>query len=122
MLIAETGTDMSGDDSMGGRLPLPTADPDLTPSIGLQGVRQSLPHFRQRLLIHPHVFPLLDNILTFVEHRVTNALSEGLNSAISTLIRRAYGYRNLNNLITAIYFYQGKLPLFPELASNGDVG
>ena len=64
----------------------------------------------------------LYNILTFVEHRITNALSEGLNSAISTLIRRAYGYRNLHNQITAIYFYQGKLDLFPELATHGEVG
>lgn len=64
----------------------------------------------------------LYNILTFVTHRITNALSEGLNSAISTLIRRAYGYRNLNNQITAIYFYQGKLNLFPELATHRDLG
>ena len=35
----------------------------------------------------------------------------GLNSAISTLIRRAYGYRNLQNQITAIYFYHGGLNL-----------
>lgn len=55
----------------------------------------------------------LSNILTFVEHRLTNALSEGLNSAISTLVRRAYGYRNLQNQITAIYFYQGGLDLTP---------
>jgi transposase len=64
----------------------------------------------------------LYNILTFVEHRITNALSEGLNSAISTLIRRAYGYRNLSNQMTAIYFYQGKLELLPELATHSKVG
>jgi transposase len=64
----------------------------------------------------------LYNILTFVEHRVTNAISEGLNSAISTLLRRAYGYRNLQNQITAIYFYQGKLDLMPELATHAKVG
>jgi transposase len=55
----------------------------------------------------------LSNIITFVEHRLTNALCEGLNSAISTLVRRAYGYRNLQNQITAIYFYQGGLDLAP---------
>jgi transposase len=64
----------------------------------------------------------LYNILTFVEHRITNAKSEGLNSAISTLIRRAYGYRNLHNQITAIYFYHGGLDLMPQLATHGKVG
>ncbi len=55
----------------------------------------------------------LCNIATFVEHRITNATSEGLNSAISTLIRRAYGYRSLQNQITAIYFHHGGLSLYP---------
>ena len=32
----------------------------------------------------------LYNTLTFARHRITNATSEGLNSAISTLIRRAF--------------------------------
>lgn len=64
----------------------------------------------------------LYNILTFVEHRITNAKSEGLNSAISTLIRRAYGYRNLQNQITAIYFYHGGLDLMPQLATHSKVG
>ena len=64
----------------------------------------------------------LHNILTFVEHRITNALSEGLNSAISTLIRRAYGYRNLHNQLTAIYFHHGRLQLMPEIADHGVVG
>lgn len=53
---------------------------------------------------------------------MTNALSEGLNSAISTLLRRAYGYRNLPNQITALYFYDGGLCLFPDLATHGNVG
>ena len=64
----------------------------------------------------------LYNILTFVEHRITNAKSEGLNSAISTLIRRAYGYRNLQNQITAIYFHHGGLNLFPLLPPHGELG
>ena len=64
----------------------------------------------------------LYNILTFIEHRITNAASEGLNSAISTLIRRAYGYRNLQNQITAIYFYHGGLNLLPEPVTHGELG
>lgn len=64
----------------------------------------------------------LSNILTFLENPITNALSEGLNSAISTLLRRAYGYRNLQNQITALYFHHGGLCLFPELVTHGEVG
>lgn len=64
----------------------------------------------------------LYNILTFARHRITNAASEGLNSAISTLIRRAYGYRNLQNQITAIYFYHGGLNLLPEPVTHGELG
>lgn len=64
----------------------------------------------------------LSNILTFLQTPVTNALSEGLNSAISTLLRRAYGYRNLQNQITALYFYHGGLCLFPGLVPHGGVG
>lgn len=64
----------------------------------------------------------LYNILTFVEHRITNAKSEGINSGISTLLRRAYGYRNLQNQITAIYFHHGGLDLMPALATHADLG
>lgn len=64
----------------------------------------------------------ISNILTYLEHRITNACSEGLNGAISTLIRRAYGYRNLRNLTTVIYFYLGGLSMDPTLSTHANPG
>lgn len=66
--------------------------------------------------IHRH----LDNVLTYFKHRVTNAVSEGLNSKIQTIKKRAYGFRNRDNFKTAIYFHCGGLDLYP--ASVGASG
>jgi len=62
------------------------------------------------------------NILTYLEHRLTNAVSEGLNGALSTLLRRAYGYRNLHNLTTVLYFYLGGLSMDPTLPAHANPG
>jgi transposase len=64
----------------------------------------------------------ISNILTYLEHRITNACSEGLNGAISTLIRRAYGYRSRRNLTTVIYFYLGGLSMDPTLSTHANPG
>jgi transposase len=55
----------------------------------------------------------LGNILTYFRHRITNAASEGINSKIQTLKKRAYGYRNRDHFKTAIYFHCGGLQLYP---------
>jgi len=55
----------------------------------------------------------LHNILTYYAHGITNAVSEGLNSAIQTIKKRAGGYRNVENFKTAIYFHCGGLDLYP---------
>ena len=55
----------------------------------------------------------LPNILTYYQHRITNAVSEGINSAIQTIKKRAAGYRNVENFKTAIYFHCGGLDLYP---------
>lgn len=55
----------------------------------------------------------LDNIVTYCKHRLTNAVSEGLNSKIMAIKRRAAGFRNQNNFKTAIYFHCGGLALHP---------
>jgi transposase len=66
--------------------------------------------------IHRH----LDNVLTYFKHRITNAVSEGLNSKIQTIKKRAYGFRNRENFKTAIYFHCGGLDLYPAtLATTG---
>jgi transposase len=55
----------------------------------------------------------LENILTFVKHRVTNAASESLNAKIQWVKYTARGFRNQKNFITAIYFHCGGLDLAP---------
>jgi len=52
-------------------------------------------------------------ILNYFRHRITSATCEGLNNAIATLSKRAYGYRNLTNLRTALLFHLGGFDLYP---------
>jgi transposase len=37
-------------------------------------------------------------IVSYFHHRVTNSLAEGLNNVIGTVIKKAYGYRDLEYL------------------------
>lgn len=53
------------------------------------------------------------NIVTYFQHRITNAVSEGLNSKIQTIKKMAYGFRNKDHFKTAIYFHCGGLTLYP---------
>lgn len=55
----------------------------------------------------------LDNILTYLKHRITNAMSESLNSKIQWVKYTARGFRNKRNFINAIYFHCGGLDLAP---------
>ena len=55
----------------------------------------------------------LRQILTYFRHRITNAVSEGLNSKIETIRKKAYGFRNREHFKTAIYFHCGGLNLYP---------
>jgi len=56
----------------------------------------------------------IDNILTYYQHPVTNAMSEGLNSKIQKIKSMACGFRNLEHFKTAIYFHCGGLDLYPR--------
>lgn len=60
-------------------------------------------------MIHKH----LDNILTYFDSYITNAVSEGLNSKIQSLKSNARGFRSFKNYRTTILFYCGKLNLAP---------
>jgi transposase len=64
----------------------------------------------------------LQNVMTFFKHRITNAVSEGMNSKIQTIKKRAYGYRNRDNFKTAIYFHCGGLQLYPPQATHSLAG
>jgi transposase len=59
----------------------------------------------------------LPNVLRYYAHRITNAVSEGLNSKIQTIKKMAYGFRNRDHFKTAIYFHCGGLNL--ELPTHG---
>jgi transposase len=55
----------------------------------------------------------LPNGMTFFAHRLTNAVTEGLNSKIQTIKKMAYGFRNREHFKTVIYFHRGGLDLYP---------
>ena len=55
----------------------------------------------------------LPNVLTYIMHPITNAVSEGLNSKIQTIKKRAYGFRNKERFKTAIDFQCGGKNLYP---------
>lgn len=55
-------------------------------------------------------------ILNAIAHGATNALSEGINSRIQEIKRRACGYRNRQRFRNAIYFHLGGLDLYPDMA------
>ena len=55
----------------------------------------------------------LNNLLTYLKHHITNAVTEGLNSNIQSLKSTARGFRNFKNYRTRILFLCGKLELYP---------
>ena len=55
----------------------------------------------------------LENMVTYFDHRLTNASLEGLNSKIQGLIKKACGYRNRERFKTDILFHCGGLNLDP---------
>jgi transposase len=55
----------------------------------------------------------LENILTYLRHRITNAGSESINAKIQWVKYTARGYRNKQNFINAIYFHCGDLDMSP---------
>jgi transposase len=61
----------------------------------------------------------IDHVLNFFQYGVTNAVSEGINSKIQTIKKMAYGFRNLENFKTTIYFHCGGLQLYPATHGNG---
>jgi transposase len=55
----------------------------------------------------------LQGIINAIEHQVSNARAEGINSRIQWVKRMARGYRNTERFRNAIYFHLGKLDLSP---------
>jgi len=59
----------------------------------------------------------LSNILTYFKHRITNAVTEGLNSKIQTIKQMACGFRNRQHYRKAILFHCGGLDLYARVSS-----
>lgn len=57
----------------------------------------------------------LEGILNAVEHQVSNARAESINSRIQRVKRMANGYRNVERFKNAIYFHLGGLDVSPAL-------
>ena len=55
----------------------------------------------------------MENILTYFDSYITNAVSEGLNSKIQSIKSNARGFRSFKNYRTSILFFCGKLKLAP---------
>jgi len=55
----------------------------------------------------------LSNILTYFDHRISNAVAEGLNSKIQTVKSNARGYRSFSGFRNSILFYCGGLNMAP---------
>jgi transposase len=55
----------------------------------------------------------LEEILTYLRHPITNAVTEGLNSKIQAIKSNARGFRSFENYRTRILFFCGKLSLHP---------
>ncbi len=55
----------------------------------------------------------LDNLLTYLKHHITNAVTEGLNSKIQNIKAAARGFRSFRNYRIRILFFCGKLDLYP---------
>ena len=60
----------------------------------------------------------LTGLLSYVNHRITNAASEGFNSKIQSIKSAARGFNNFKNYRTRILFFCGKLDLMPAISSH----
>ncbi|HEY9170821.1 MAG TPA: transposase, partial [Verrucomicrobiae bacterium] len=55
----------------------------------------------------------LENILTYLRHPITNAVTEGLNSKIQMIKSNARGLRSFDNYRIRILCFCGKFNLYP---------
>ena len=57
----------------------------------------------------------IHNLLTWCEHRITNAVSEGINSRIQSVKSAARGFHSFESYRIRILFFCGKLDMRPNL-------
>jgi hypothetical protein len=63
----------------------------------------------------------LEGVLRYCQHRITNAVAEGLNSKIMSIKRKAGGFRNPQHFAPAIYFELRRPGLVPTLNPDESV-
>lgn len=77
---------------------------------------------RSRLDALKRVVRMIDahwqEILNYIRHRITNAVSEGINSRIQAIKSAARGFRSFINYRIRILFHCGKLDMQPPLATH----
>ena len=56
----------------------------------------------------------LANLLTYLKHHSTHAVTEGLNAKSQSLQSAARGFRTFANYRIRILFFRGKLALYPQ--------
>jgi transposase len=56
----------------------------------------------------------LEGLLTYFQHKITNAMSECFNSTIQSIKASARGFRNFDNYRIRILFFLGRLDLQPR--------
>ena len=61
----------------------------------------------------------LHGLLAWFDSRIDNGRTEGYNSLVASILSAARGYRNFDNLRTAILFHCGKLDMMPDLVRVG---
>jgi len=54
-----------------------------------------------------------EGLVSYFNHRITNAVAEGLNSKIQSIKANARGFRNFKHYRISILFHCGKLKLYP---------
>jgi len=60
----------------------------------------------------------VDNIISFIESRLTNAVSEGLNRIIGMIRNRASGFRNVDAFIDLIYLVTGDVDIPAQIPAR----
>jgi len=60
----------------------------------------------------------LDGLVSYMNHPITNATSEGFNSRIQSIKSAARGFRNFDNYRIRILFFCGKLDLIPNVSTH----
>ena len=60
----------------------------------------------------------LENILTYIERSLTNAVAEGINRIVKIAKNRASGFRGLDNFADIIYLIVGDLNIPDRIPST----